>query len=487
MCTGLNIRVKAVNSSAPRVAYVPCGQCAECRRSSQYAWSFRLSAEFEAARKKGWNIGFFTLTYDDEHLPHLPLEVFSPDVQTSVLFDGVSLPHIQCFDRTHVRKFIDNIRKHFWRDSKTTALKYMVCSELGASTQRSHYHGLIAFPPDVDARDMFDKIHDYWIYGHVFPRYFDGGLDKHGYEHKPFLVSTSSIFAAQYAAKYCTKDLDFLKSVEENFIDTSSKLFKRYDCFHIQSRSLGLGILADMTDAEKLDAYTKGIYFLGSDSLHRMPTYLRNKIVFDNWYTFEYRNNPHYGEVSAGPDVDTESRFLVRRLVRRKANDFFQKNFRQIYDEKKKFFVDVFTRALNVDFWSARGSSQPELIVQSLSSALSRDRSVYADICDIMYPQAPVSIDSIVDYYLSAYGVLDTRFYSGLEPCKLWFNRYYSVPKFTSATLDSQKGYQWHKRFCDVLVQSLTRSSADNGYNSKRADAERNAVARVGDFFKSAI
>lgn len=112
--------VKSLSPNAPKVAFVPCGRCEECRDSNKYQWQFRLRCELDFCRKQHWNIGFFTLTYSDEHLPIMPDWAFKGDVPEKP---------IQCFNRVHLRNFIDNIRKRLHELYRVKSLRYMICSE----------------------------------------------------------------------------------------------------------------------------------------------------------------------------------------------------------------------------------------------------------------------------------------------------------------------------------------------------------------------
>ena len=194
-------------SFSQRLVFVPCGRCESCLSAKKAQWSFRLRVELDFCRQQHWHIGFFTLTYNDEHLPRLPECVYKSA--------SPSLGHA-CFSRYHVRNFIDNIRKDVHRNFKVKSLRYMICSEFGSSehTCRPHYHGLICFPPEIDPLYMFGLIKRFWRYGFVFPKDFRGGVDRIGYAHNPFLVDGDTEFAASYAAKYCCKDIGFYRSVD---------------------------------------------------------------------------------------------------------------------------------------------------------------------------------------------------------------------------------------------------------------------------------
>ena len=121
MCKVL-LHIRPSVAESPHKVFVPCGHCDECRISQQNAWSWRLRAEIESLTKYGWRVGFFTLTYNDDYLPHFADDAF--DV-------GFSEP-VMCFSRADVRLFVDDVRKALWREygiTKNERLRYIICSE----------------------------------------------------------------------------------------------------------------------------------------------------------------------------------------------------------------------------------------------------------------------------------------------------------------------------------------------------------------------
>ena len=146
------LKIRAKNKYAPQGYFVPCGKCEECRRSLNSQWFFRLRSELDWCRRNAWNIGFFTLTYDDTHVPRFPEEMIKNDW---LYKEKGELPPM-CFRRKDVRDFIDNIRKRLHERYRIAGIRYMVCSEYGSDpnyTQRPHYHGLICFPSKYEKVD----------------------------------------------------------------------------------------------------------------------------------------------------------------------------------------------------------------------------------------------------------------------------------------------------------------------------------------------
>lgn len=346
------IKVKSVSKLGIKRAWVPQAYDESFRTLQRNAWAFRLSAEFQSRIKDGWSVGFFTLTYDDAHLPRVPRVCWK---------DPSKYVPLCAFSRGDIRDFITKLRKHFKKVYHIEDFQYMICAELGPSTQRSHYHGVICWPekpvnyhserlfkgklivkdwtskpcPDVELHRF---ICDTWTKGFVRPRYASGGVDSHGKNHNPFKVSGDFRFCCKYAGKYCVKDLyyyEYLRPYAEH-LDLDSK-FTRMLCFpfHMQSKSLGLSILADYpSDLDKMSVLFDGVQFLGSDKFLKIPVYIKNKLVFDTYYEYDESG---------------------KRLVRRQANRFFRENAEEIFERKAEFYDKVFKDVSSAGYLEGRG------------------------------------------------------------------------------------------------------------------------------------
>ena len=253
------INVDSVSECGVKRAIVPTSDDLSWRKMQKNAWAFRLSAEFYAMKKLGWSVAFFTLTYDDLHLPKVPKLFFS---------DASKFVDLPCFSRSDVQSFILRLRKHLKKVYSIESFKWMICSEFGDVTKRPHYHGVICWPENphrfvtdrkfrgsVEHKEWMSKpcpaadLHEFicktWSFGFVFPRDSLGGVDRHGYNHKPFKVDGDFSFCCKYAGKYCCKDIGFYASLEpySDLIDVSSSLFRKLCApFHLQTRSLGASL-----------------------------------------------------------------------------------------------------------------------------------------------------------------------------------------------------------------------------------------------------
>lgn len=355
MCVALKIRIKGATFRSPLFANVGCGKCEECRAVYKSGWAFRINAQFQPLIDAGWKMCFFTLTYRNEKLPTLPENVFkNPDYDYWLDSERCNSRGIICFSRDDIESFTHHMRDWFL-SCGVVKPQYFICSEFGDTTQRSHYHGIFVTPPNFDNRALFNEIKRFWadgyyyLQGHktkyheskgfLFPRYYEGGKDEYGYVHKPFVVESPNS-AMRYIAKYVTKDLAFLEYIQSNDIgidkfDTKCRTWRRCMPFHVQTRSLGCNFLDKLTDEEKLVLLEKGASFLGDNKKRAIPSYIREKILFNPYYIKKYG----------------------RRFVRRCPTPFMQENFDSIFDIKCRFQDSVFKRNLDWSTFKECGAS----------------------------------------------------------------------------------------------------------------------------------
>lgn len=351
MCNAKIIKVHSISCRGVRQVATPCGVCATCRKSQQLEWSFRLKTELLALPKDEWYCVFFTQTYNDNSLPHIPRILLN--VEGEKAFKNVALP--MCFSKQDVRNFHELLRH--WLESKGAKdaykYKWMTCAEYGEHTKRCHYHTLMCVPSFIDPLELFEKVKELWNEkGFIFPKKFNGGIDKYGYNHKPFVVDSVEK-AAGYCSKYISKDLAFEESFDKNLfkkeiIVSDKNRFKKvrvkvgtrwidrlkektenevkqdekirlsdYLCFHLQSRSLGNSFVQKLNEQEKIDFVKNGYFFNGDDFCHHLPKYMLNKFMFENYYLKKDDN----------------------RLVRRKPTKFFNEHYNEIFESKVKQMV----------------------------------------------------------------------------------------------------------------------------------------------------
>lgn len=454
--------IKTHSPAGQKLSFVPCGRCEECRDSNRLQWQFRLRCELDYCRKLGWHIGFFTLTYDDEHLPHIPESCFR-----------VAAPEQcpPCFSRHDVRTFIDNIRKRIHERYKVKSLRYLVASEFGKSTQRPHYHGIICFPSEVPPDEMFDLIKSQWKCGFVFPKDYLGGVDSHGYHHKPFIIDGDVQGAAQYASKYVCKDLDFFRYVDSyEFVDKDDPCYRHLkDCFpfHLQSRGIGSSYLAMLDLTDMLRVLREGESFVGVNRRVTIPLYVRNKILYNNRYEFF---EPSYD----GPDVHKDwiwnpgkNRFTYCkgngthcRSVIREPSDVYCEHYRELYAQKLEYYTEFFTQLQREDYWIARKLDRSFAL--RLSSAMSS-----------------VNPERMARYYLCYRGV-EQKYWNFDDDARQFFQRYDLEPvvsdKLEPWFVDRFNEFEFFDKVIDEVCNQLRFAVA---YNLEK----RNRSRALSDYY----
>lgn len=168
--------------------YIPCGRCIGCLLERSRQWAVRCVLESKMHPEQSNH--FFTLTYDDEHLPE----------------DGK-------LKKRDIQLFIKRLRKAF----PESRIRYLLAGEYGDTTHRPHYHAIVfGLPiPDLElykscspgAGDCLytsKTIESIWSNGYV-------------------VIGDCTFETCAYVSRYVTKK------------------FNDRDCFQLVSRRPGIG------------------------------------------------------------------------------------------------------------------------------------------------------------------------------------------------------------------------------------------------------
>lgn len=392
-----------VDSASPagiRHSYVPCGVCEDCRRKLAQQWSFRINAEFLDLKKRGWNVAFCTLTYAPEHLPTIPDECFvNPD----------KVKVIPCFNRFQVRTWIDEIRSYcrYNFDFKgENRIRFFIASELGSLRHRPHYHALLAWPSSVSYKEMHAICTDYWHYGYLFPRDFRGDGKCLSFE---VVGDASKVFT--YCSKYACKDLTLLQlqsnsefySNKEKYEEDSPEMscyrtWRNCQSFHIQSQSLGFEAIKNLSDSEKMRIYRYGMRFSSDEDAkpQQIPLYIKHKLVFDPYYVYDENG---------------------KRLVRKKANDFFLRHAHEIFDMKAEYYQKFCCSAESAQYLKDRGLSDFD------AERISGDIRQRRELADRYFND--LSKDNTLGKMYLAYHRVNLEYCYPIELCHQWLLRYF--------------------------------------------------------------
>lgn len=470
MCTNLKpLNVNSRSTHGVKFSYVPCGECMECRKQYQNDWAFRLSAELDCLKKRGWLIGFCTLTYKNKKLPHVPKTAFYKDSPYR---------KIPCFSRKHVRTFIDNLRKYLWRDYSLTGIRYFVGAEFGENTKRPHYHMLICWNPQPDMSGkalitpvlMHRKILHCWQNGFVFPFKVDGGKDGKGYYHKPFEVSASAFDASHYASKYACKDLAFQETLRG--VCQKSESFKDCKCFHLQSRSLGAFLLENITDEMKMNLINNGVSFQSEEKNKKIPRYLKNKILFTQKYSYLSLRGEKLRKIDGGFVDEKTGEFhkYAKRIVERVPSAFFKKNYKKIYQNKVEYYQEFISQLLDLTY------------IESLDIEHKRKYEVYTELrkdilnYSVKYCSRNESLGEDIVRFSGVYG---ENCFESAYPALTWFNRFLVGHEFKTLKCIEFEKYCMVNVIYNKICQFLSFRSDDK----KEIEKER-YLSKVNDYIR---
>lgn len=156
----------------PLVFFAPCSHCSECVVSKYSELAARL--QFEAlSHDSNIPVIFFTLTYDNAHLPK----------------NGVQ--------RAHITDFVNKLHIYLKRVGINSDFRHFIVSEYGTDpryTRRPHYHGLIF---GLDLRN----------YGHVklFNKIIHRCWKRCTYKNLKWEFARSNHALSRYVCKYIVK------------------------------------------------------------------------------------------------------------------------------------------------------------------------------------------------------------------------------------------------------------------------------------------
>lgn len=235
--------------------YVPCGKCEECLKNRAQQYETRLVAEYEACKRNGGFTFFYTLTYDEQHVP---------------LFCGERV-----FSKYDVQKYHKRLRKMLGKP-----FRYFLSSEYGHKTFRPHYHVVYFLNEYIDPKRFYECINDSWGLGNIMPG-------------KNLGVVVSAI-PMRYVAKYVDKDISSLREFNSKHF-TRDKLVEykedkntRYyniDLlpFHLQSNGLGLSLALHLTDNDLINGYYISTDALGVSRQVSIPLYILRHTIYETY------------------------------------------------------------------------------------------------------------------------------------------------------------------------------------------------------------
>lgn len=214
--------------------YVPCGKCANCNKTRASGWRLRLLAQLI----ESGDSSFITLTLSPKYYDEVRSE-----------------------PRKYINMFIDRLRKKIGYRPK-----YFIISELGESTKRFHFHGILFGV----SRTLFSKLvlSDIWKYGFV-------GDD---------FIGPGDVRTCAYMTKYLIKPQD------PNFKPTL--------CV---SPGLGKSLISSLKVSDLFDGadIDSRVFLFGRH--FSLPPYLKNKVLSE-----DIRAIALYNRLTREPNIKDE-------------------------------------------------------------------------------------------------------------------------------------------------------------------------------------
>lgn len=241
---------------------VPCNQCAECLNKKRDEYAFRTYHHCKSTIEKGGYVLFDTLTYADEHLPH---------ISDFVDVNKYGISDFSCFNLDHYKLFFKRLRSAIKKEyGLVSAISYLFASEYGTAegyTHRPHYHFLLFVNnPRIHPLWLSRKIAQCWQFGRT-----DGIVYKplkyvaeHIYGYDLGFGKQNSVWilraVTQYVSKYITKSSEFQSRLNmrihviQNCVDFNEEeikiAVKSISQFSRISSGYGIGYLSKMSERD---------------------------------------------------------------------------------------------------------------------------------------------------------------------------------------------------------------------------------------------
>lgn len=277
---------------------VPCGQCAACqenKRREYYLRSFYHAQDCLSRSDGNAFVLFDTLTYAPKFLPHI----------CDFCNTKYNYP---CFDSSHVRKFVVNLRQRCkrWYNSN---FDFFLSSEYGTSefhSHRPHYHVLFFVNGNITPLQFSRLVADTWLYGRT-----DGIPYKSDYYVMSNVLDQSAkkIRILKYVTKYISKSCQFTKEINKRVnailyeiasrypeyasadwlnslaaAQYREKLMRHIGQFHRQSTGFGSSLLSDLDVNEVMRTGQLRVVDNKKVVLSiALPTYYKRKLFYEQY------------------------------------------------------------------------------------------------------------------------------------------------------------------------------------------------------------
>lgn len=408
--------VRVFNKYSNEYVWAHCGKCPECLKRKSLQWTERLTQE-----RYCWKYCvFFTLTYDNEHLPLLKFDkhrryfydlshihyhpekgdvIIDIEEALSNCKDNVDyiknynwiaghkdgIPYLSVGD---AQRFIKRVRitlqryiKKQLKDDKEKGinssvmdsdyhLRYYLCGEYGETTNRPHYHGLFFFNSEFTATAIEKIICSCWSFGHT---------------DSSFVADSNASYVAGYVN--CTYNLPQIL------------LHARIRPFAIFSKRPFIGSLIHTSQE------VKEIFFKCSPDV---VIFNHNTSTFDNVPLWKSYQRILYPKISGFSKLSHIDRVNIYRAFERYEKITDEPNFKQFVEYVENRFPKVYTPSLYPEYLFSVYRNEKER-----SKQLARVYSWYLISMRVYYQSLSFGIP--VRLYVS----MIERFYANCEKLKL--------------------------------------------------------------------
>lgn len=342
---------RVFNKYLGEYVWTSCGVCPTCLKRYQNRWTARLENE----RKSSLFCLFFTLTYNEKHLPRLhradyldengmkceayaaydnkfliPFHEMKFETQADLDYFNKKMHAggVPYADFRDVQLFLKRLNKHF-HDKYTGTYKnfrYFIVSELGKESLRPHYHGILFFTKEIKTTNFAADISACWT------------SDKQSLGNITLEPVEST--AASYVSKYLGKPAYY-----PSFY-THVKIRPRFIC----SKQTPIGSVYELSESDAQIFHSTAISLcLPSNSSEKLalvplPNYVKNRL---------FPKCPQFGRIS----------HALRTAIYRCSSKFvavgFKGDWRSNYSELEPMSFDGFLNVIRSRYlrYSDTGSS----------------------------------------------------------------------------------------------------------------------------------
>ena len=283
-------RVLSLVHRQPLLQTVACGRCCECQAQKHSEWYYRIYHEWQNCLDNHGVVFFDTLTYDDDHLPHLS------DFMDIEKGSDLDFP---CFSRDDLRGFLTRLRENLEYKFNLSGKDYsrFIAAEYGTSenhSHRPHYHCLFFLPSDIDIYEFRQVVHDSWSKGLTdYVREF--GLSSNVFRD---VSERSRLSVSHYVAKYVQKVSLYQSEIDRRINCVIDKYYHDYADSTVVVRSH-----TDIDNIEHMFADEIRVFTDDRNEFYKSQTYKKAKRILERVVSQFHLQSQHFGE-SALRDMD---------------------------------------------------------------------------------------------------------------------------------------------------------------------------------------